>query len=185
MRGRQKMQPCKPGYALWQMESEEGCRSRVTSGCPRGSPKRPRYHHAHVLQQADCRTSVAYPISWVTTTVPLPSSARHPSRSVQARCPHLGIAMAGGKVQNGVITCSQHKSSWNCETGEVKEWLPGGGFNVVQRLVSPPCGLAVYDTKVEDGKIYVGQGASWAWHIPSGPPPPFPLASPNRTAIQE
>jgi nitrite reductase/ring-hydroxylating ferredoxin subunit len=75
--------------------------------------------------------------------------------AVQAKCPHLGIPLAGGKVENGVITCSQHKSSWSCDTGEVNEWLPGGGVNAVQRLVSKPCTVATYKTKVEDGKIYI------------------------------
>ena len=54
-----------------------------------------------------------------------------------------------------MITCSQHKSSWSCDSGESKDWLPGGGVNAVQRLVSKPCDLATYETKVEDGKIFV------------------------------
>ncbi len=60
----------------------------------------------------------------------------------QARCPHLGVPMAGAKVEKGAITCSQHKSRWACATGAVEEWLPGGGVNAMQRLISPPCGLA-------------------------------------------
>lgn len=75
--------------------------------------------------------------------------------AMQARCPHLGVPMAGAKVEKGAITCSQHKSRWACATGAVEEWLPGGGVNAMQRLISPPCGLAVYETKIEDGKIYI------------------------------
>ena len=35
------------------------------------------------------------------------------------------------------------------------EWLPGGPINAAMRLVSPACGLSVYQTLVKDGNIYV------------------------------
>ena len=86
----------------------------------------------------------------------LPALALAPGPfSLQARCPHLGIPLAGGNIEDGIITCSQHKSSWNCTSGESVEWLPGGGINAAQRLISPTCGLAVYETKVENGEVFV------------------------------
>ena len=62
--------------------------------------------------------------------------------------------MEGTLTQEG-IKCTQHNSVFNLETGEPTEWLPGGGFNRLQRFVSPPTCLEVYPTRVEDGIIYV------------------------------
>ena len=70
-------------------------------------------------------------------------------------CPHLGIALAGGDIQEDaatrapVLVCSQHKSSWSMETGETKEWLPDSGsfMNRFQRVVSKPCPIKTYKVK--------------------------------------
>eukprot|EP00232_Nephroselmis_pyriformis_P027552 CAMPEP_0182866084 /NCGR_PEP_ID=MMETSP0034_2-20130328/8026_1 /TAXON_ID=156128 /ORGANISM="Nephroselmis pyriformis, Strain CCMP717" /LENGTH=165 /DNA_ID=CAMNT_0024998409 /DNA_START=36 /DNA_END=533 /DNA_ORIENTATION=- len=77
--------------------------------------------------------------------------------ATQGNCPHLGIPLAGGRVTDeGNLVCSQHKSSWKMETGEVEEWLPGNFINAVQRVLSPACPLQKFEAKVDaDGMVYV------------------------------
>eukprot|EP00667_Euglena_gracilis_P007909 EG_transcript_7991 len=76
--------------------------------------------------------------------------------AVQARCSHLPLKLLGSKVEGGVLTCSKHGSKFSCATGEVVEWLPGGGINNVLRMASSqPCPLKAYQTQVKDGQVYV------------------------------
>eukprot|EP00172_Hildenbrandia_rubra_P000096 Plantae.Rhodophyta-Hildenbrandia_rubra.ctg10437.p1 GENE.Plantae.Rhodophyta-Hildenbrandia_rubra.ctg10437~~Plantae.Rhodophyta-Hildenbrandia_rubra.ctg10437.p1 ORF type:complete len:218 (+),score=45.34 Plantae.Rhodophyta-Hildenbrandia_rubra.ctg10437:56-655(+) len=40
-------------------------------------------------------------------------------------CPHLGTPLVDGSVGDGVLTCAQHKSSWDLSTGELAgDWCP-------------------------------------------------------------
>mmetsp|Transcript_19185 Transcript_19185/g.53500 ORF Transcript_19185/g.53500 Transcript_19185/m.53500 type:complete len:174 (-) Transcript_19185:425-946(-) len=82
---------------------------------------------------------------------------KNEAHAVQGQCPHLGIPLAGGQLTpEGTLVCSQHKSSWKVESGEVEEWLPGNFINAVQRMVSPACPLEKFDCKIdEEGNIYV------------------------------
>mmetsp|Transcript_34646 Transcript_34646/g.82167 ORF Transcript_34646/g.82167 Transcript_34646/m.82167 type:complete len:161 (+) Transcript_34646:153-635(+) len=76
--------------------------------------------------------------------------------AVQGQCPHLGIPLAGGKLTpEGKLVCSQHKSSWKVESGEVEEWLPGNFINAFQRVISPACPLETFECKIEDESIFV------------------------------
>eukprot|EP00466_Bigelowiella_natans_P008365 jgi/Bigna1/140522/aug1.56_g15230 len=74
-------------------------------------------------------------------------------------CPHLGVSLADGKfgvTSDGLtIECSQHKSVFNIENGGCVDWLPGGGWNTLQRIVTPACNLLTYPTLVRDGNIFV------------------------------
>jgi len=74
-------------------------------------------------------------------------------------CPHLGVSLADGKfgvTKEGLtIECSQHKSQFNIESGQCVDWLPGGGWNALQRMVTPACNLLTYPTLVKDGNIFV------------------------------
>jgi len=79
-------------------------------------------------------------------------------------CPHLGVSLADGKfgVTNDGLTieCSQHKSVFNIESGKCEDWLPGGGWNALQRMVTPECNLLTYPTLVKDGNIFVDMSKS-------------------------
>eukprot|EP00469_Lotharella_globosa_P002014 CAMPEP_0167792670 /NCGR_PEP_ID=MMETSP0111_2-20121227/12689_1 /TAXON_ID=91324 /ORGANISM="Lotharella globosa, Strain CCCM811" /LENGTH=231 /DNA_ID=CAMNT_0007685613 /DNA_START=12 /DNA_END=707 /DNA_ORIENTATION=- len=74
-------------------------------------------------------------------------------------CPHLGVSLADGKfgvTKEGLtIECSQHKSVFNIESGKCEDWLPGSGWNALQRMVTPACNLLTYPTLVRDGNIFV------------------------------
>ena len=45
--------------------------------------------------------------------------------AVSNRCPHLGLPLKGGKVENGIITCPFHNSQFNLDTGENIDWVGG------------------------------------------------------------
>eukprot|EP00468_Gymnochlora_sp_CCMP2014_P006704 CAMPEP_0167760096 /NCGR_PEP_ID=MMETSP0110_2-20121227/11395_1 /TAXON_ID=629695 /ORGANISM="Gymnochlora sp., Strain CCMP2014" /LENGTH=188 /DNA_ID=CAMNT_0007646567 /DNA_START=368 /DNA_END=934 /DNA_ORIENTATION=+ len=74
-------------------------------------------------------------------------------------CPHLGVSLADGKfgvTKDGcTIQCSQHNSIFNIENGKCEDWLPGGGFNVLQRMVTPAVNLVTYPTLIRDGNVFV------------------------------
>jgi nitrite reductase/ring-hydroxylating ferredoxin subunit len=70
-------------------------------------------------------------------------------------CPHLGTPLTDGAVGDGVLTCAQHKSSWDLTTGELSgDWCP------FPPLVGPLLGklqgpqpLAVYPVRENNGNI--------------------------------
>ena len=43
--------------------------------------------------------------------------------SVANKCPHLGLPLAKGKFENGVITCPFHGSKFEICTGKNVEWV--------------------------------------------------------------
>ena len=43
--------------------------------------------------------------------------------AIANKCPHLGLPMAKGKVENGVITCPFHGSKFEMCTGKNVEWV--------------------------------------------------------------
>ncbi len=70
-------------------------------------------------------------------------------------CPHLGTPLIDGSIGDGVLTCTQHKSSWELATGKLAgEWCP------FPPLVGPLLGklqgpreLAVFPVRETNGKI--------------------------------
>jgi nitrite reductase/ring-hydroxylating ferredoxin subunit len=43
--------------------------------------------------------------------------------SIANKCPHLGLPMAKGKFENGVVTCPFHGSKFEICTGKNVEWV--------------------------------------------------------------
>lgn len=43
--------------------------------------------------------------------------------AIANKCPHLGLPMAKGKFENGVITCPFHGSKFEICTGKNLEWV--------------------------------------------------------------
>ena len=43
--------------------------------------------------------------------------------SIANKCPHLGLPLAKGKLENGVITCPFHGSKFEVCTGKNTEWV--------------------------------------------------------------
>jgi len=70
-------------------------------------------------------------------------------------CPHLGTPLTDGSIGDGVLTCAQHKSSWDLSTGDLSgEWCP------YPKLIGPLLGklqgpqpLAVYPVRQNGGDI--------------------------------
>ena len=45
--------------------------------------------------------------------------------AVLNRCPHLGLPLAGGKIEGDTITCPFHMSSFDLCSGENLDWTAG------------------------------------------------------------
>lgn len=70
-------------------------------------------------------------------------------------CPHLGTPLTDGSVADGVLTCTQHKSSFDLSTGEpVGQWCPFppvvGPLLGLLKAATP---LAVYAVRENGGVI--------------------------------
>jgi nitrite reductase/ring-hydroxylating ferredoxin subunit len=77
--------------------------------------------------------------------------------AVDNACPHLKLPLKTGKIGSDcTITCPFHRSTFDLETGEVKEWstFPPLIGNLMGKL-SAEKSLPVYPTRVESGKIMV------------------------------
>ncbi|GAB0492607.1 hypothetical protein MMPV_003875 [Pyropia vietnamensis] len=70
-------------------------------------------------------------------------------------CPHLGTPLTDGDVGDGILTCAQHKSSWDLKTGELAgPWCPSPPvLGPLLGKLQPPTTLAVYPVREELGKI--------------------------------
>jgi 3-phenylpropionate/trans-cinnamate dioxygenase ferredoxin subunit len=72
------------------------------------------------------------------------------------RCPHMGGNLAQGKLAGTVVTCPKHGSQFDLSNGQVVRWLQGSGLtSVLGKALKPPRPLAIYKTKVADGKVMI------------------------------
>ncbi|MDJ0573133.1 MAG: Rieske (2Fe-2S) protein [Pleurocapsa sp. MO_192.B19] len=72
-------------------------------------------------------------------------------------CPHLKLPLKKGKVTaDGTIVCPWHRSEFDLETGEVKNWCPFPPVvgNVLGKISTEKT-LGVFPTRIEDGQILV------------------------------
>ena len=91
--------------------------------------------------------------------------------AINNRCPHLGLALnlGGCNMQNKTVHCKFHSSDFSYQTGEVKEWLNVKGFekfmmwlfskfdaDAKKMMEMAPTPVETFETKVEDGHVYVG-----------------------------
>lgn len=82
--------------------------------------------------------------------------------AVENRCPHLGVPMDGGRVNDGVLTCPLHNSQFDMCTGENLDWVPGvAGVRVPrwsQQLIAmgqKPTDVRVYKVSEEGDSVYI------------------------------
>eukprot|EP00741_Cyanophora_paradoxa_P002981 tig00000655_g2894.t1 len=83
--------------------------------------------------------------------------------AVSATCPHLGLPMKKGKIENCAIVSFFHKSTFALEDGKVLAWsesfmgLPGTGMigKAIGNLKGGPKNLATYPVSISGGDIYV------------------------------
>ena len=65
-------------------------------------------------------------------------------KAYSAKCPHMGLPLASGKVANGTLTCKFHGAEFDLATG-----------NNILAMGKKPCGLKHYNVSERDGKVYV------------------------------
>jgi nitrite reductase/ring-hydroxylating ferredoxin subunit len=78
------------------------------------------------------------------------------------KCPHLGLKLTKGKIEDGAITCPFHGSSFDICSGANKEWVAGfmgmplpGGLRSVLAMGKAPQGLTKLGATEADGKVFV------------------------------
>jgi 3-phenylpropionate/trans-cinnamate dioxygenase ferredoxin subunit len=64
--------------------------------------------------------------------------------AIRNRCAHMACPLEGGLLAGGVLTCPCHDWRFDVRTGRF--------------LDAPELGVAVYPTRVEDGKVLVDLG---------------------------
>lgn len=70
-------------------------------------------------------------------------------------CPHLGTPLSDGVVADGVLTCTQHKSSWDLTTGALAgEWCPFPPLvGPLLGKLQPPTDLTVFAVRQNGSDI--------------------------------
>lgn len=83
-------------------------------------------------------------------------------KAVENRCPHLGLGMDRGTVEDGVITCPWHGSRFDIASGENQDWVNSvAGLTIPvwsRRLVAmgrEPAPLKTYRTHTEGGAVFI------------------------------
>ena len=71
------------------------------------------------------------------------------------RCPHVKGDLSQGKLEGTVITCPLHGSQFDISNGQVVRWLKGGLMSKIGKALKLSRNLAVYNVKIEDGKVLV------------------------------
>jgi 3-phenylpropionate/trans-cinnamate dioxygenase ferredoxin subunit len=71
------------------------------------------------------------------------------------RCPHRKGDLSQGKLEGTVVTCPMHGSQFDISNGQVVRWLKGGLMSKLSNALKLSKDLAVYNVKVEDGKVLV------------------------------
>lgn len=82
--------------------------------------------------------------------------------AIANKCPHLGLPMANGKLENGVITCPFHGSKFEVCSGKNVEWvesfvglpLPGVAKKVMA-MGKEPTDAASFPVTQEGDDLYI------------------------------
>jgi 3-phenylpropionate/trans-cinnamate dioxygenase ferredoxin subunit len=73
------------------------------------------------------------------------------------RCPHMHGDLAKGTLEGTVVTCPRHGSQFDVRDGHVVRWTEFEGVvKSVAQFVKHPRPLRTYESRVEDGKVFVG-----------------------------
>jgi nitrite reductase/ring-hydroxylating ferredoxin subunit len=79
--------------------------------------------------------------------------------AIESACPHMRLPLKGGKVHDHTITCPWHRSAFDLDSGDVKDWSPWPpAVGRMLGALSREKALHVFPTKVEQGKIWVQFG---------------------------
>lgn len=76
--------------------------------------------------------------------------------AVDNRCPHMGLPLKGGKIEDGAVVCPFHHSAFDLASGDVKAWSPwpplvGKALGSLAREKALP----VFRTEIKDGDLWV------------------------------
>lgn len=78
------------------------------------------------------------------------------------KCPHMGLSMEKGKIDNGVITCPWHNSAFDVCTGENRDWCSGflgkpmpGWTRKLIAMGRKPAPLSLVEVKEEGDAVLV------------------------------
>lgn len=77
--------------------------------------------------------------------------------AAESRCPHMRGELSQGTLEGTIVTCPVHHSRFDLEDGRVVRWTDWSGIMLsMAKLFQPPQPLAVYEVKVEEGRVLVG-----------------------------
>jgi len=77
--------------------------------------------------------------------------------AAEPRCPHMRGELSKGTLEGTIVTCPVHHSRFDLADGRVVRWTDWPGILVsMATVIQPPRPLAVYEVKVEEGRVLVG-----------------------------
>lgn len=83
-------------------------------------------------------------------------------KAYSGKCPHLGLPLSKGKVQNGTVTCKFHGAEFDLAIGQNVKWvdsvlgLPLPKFtHGIMAMGKKPCGLKHYQATERDGMVEI------------------------------
>jgi nitrite reductase/ring-hydroxylating ferredoxin subunit len=79
-----------------------------------------------------------------------------------AKCPHIGLSLARGKIENGAIRCPWHGSRFDMFTGKNLDWtnsfagmaMPKWSHGLLS-FGKQPAPLVMFEATESDGKVTV------------------------------
>ena len=76
--------------------------------------------------------------------------------AAESRCPHMRGELSQGTLEGTIVTCPVHHSRFDLEDGRVVRWTDWSGIMLsMTKVLRGPRPLAVYEVKVEDGRVLV------------------------------
>lgn len=82
--------------------------------------------------------------------------------ALENKCPHFGLPLARGKIENGEIVCPFHGSRFNIETGANTDWVCGvAGVKVpdwTRKMIAlgiKPHGVKTFPVSLEGEAVFV------------------------------
>jgi 3-phenylpropionate/trans-cinnamate dioxygenase ferredoxin subunit len=77
--------------------------------------------------------------------------------AAESRCPHMGGELSLGTLEGTMVTCPVHHSRFDLEDGRVERWTDWPAIVMAMaKYLKAPRALAVYEVKVEEGRVLVG-----------------------------
>lgn len=74
-----------------------------------------------------------------------------------AHCPHLHGPLSKGELDGSIVTCPWHGSQFDLTDGRCVRWTEWeGAVKTMAQLVRHPRPLRVYETRLEEGMLFVG-----------------------------